>query len=242
MKQRLIALMIATFGLVIGFWQAPTAYAKTTHQVISTTKVSKTGYMKKSNKAAIYKMSGAANNTKIKKIGTLGTYGNPTWFVTKKRQVSTNGKIKKYYYVTKSDKRVKGWVKTSSVKKSKKSFTNLYKVAKSKLGHRYVYGAVGPTNFDCSGYTKYVFNKAAKKSLPRVAQSQYGAYKKVSSRSAKKGDLVFFGSSTGNITHVGIYIGGGKMIDAQNSGVKNERVYVPWWHAVGYSRPVNFKA
>ncbi|CAJ1227076.1 C40 family peptidase [Lactiplantibacillus xiangfangensis] len=242
MKQRLIALIIASLGLVFGLWQAPTAYAKATHQVISTTKVSKTGYMKKANNTAIYKMHGAANNTKIKKIGTLSTYGNPTWFVTKKRQVLTNGKVKKYYYVTKSDKKVKGWVRTYTVKKSKKSFTNLYKVAKSKLGHRYVYGAVGPTTFDCSGYTRYCFNKAAKKSLPRVAQSQYSAYKKVSSRTAKKGDLVFFGSSTGSISHVGIYVGGGKMIDAQNSGVKNERVYVPWWHAVGYSRPVNFKA
>lgn len=241
MKQRLFALIIAVLGLGIGLWQAPTAYAST-HQVTSTTNISKTGYAKKRNNTAIYNMSGALNNVKIKKIGTLSAYGNPTWFVTKKRTIVTNGQAKSYYYVTKSDKRVKDWVRTNTVKKSTKSFTNLYKVAKSKLGHRYVYGAVGPTNFDCSGYTKYVFNKAAKKALPRVAQSQYAAYKKVSSRTAKKGDLVFFGSSTGNITHVGIYVGGGKMIDAQDSGVKNEKVYVPWWHAVGYSRPVNFSA
>lgn len=244
MKQRLIALTITIIGLVAGLCQAPTAYAKTTNRIVMTTNVTKTAYLMKNTKAAIYKMNGTPTNVKFKKAGVLRSYGkNATWFTTKRRQVRlTNGQRKTYYYVIKSSGNVRGWVKNGVLKKNKKSFTNMYQVAKSKLGHRYVYGAVGPNVFDCSGYTKYVFKKAANKTLPRVAQSQYQSYKKVSSRTAKKGDLVFFGSSTGSISHVGIYVGNGKMIDAQDSGVKNEKIYVPWWYAVGYARPVNFSA
>ncbi|CAM3281374.1 C40 family peptidase [Lactiplantibacillus plajomi] len=241
MKQRLIASLIAALGLGVAMWQAP-AVSASTNRVVSSTNQSKTGYLRKKSSTALYKMSGAKNNTKIKKVSKLGNYSNTTWFVTKKRSVKTNGATKKYYYVKKSNQNVKGWVRTNGVKKSTKSYTNLYKVAKSKLGHRYVYGATGPNVFDCSGFTKYIFKSASKKSLPRTAQAQYNAYKKVSKRNVKKGDLVFFGNSKRSISHVGIYAGGGKMIDAQNSGVKKEKIYVPWWHAVGYCRPVNLGA
>jgi len=88
-------------------------------------------------------------------------------------------------------------------------FSNIYQVAKAHMGARYVYGATGPTAFDCSGFTGYVY---------------------------KKGDLVFFGGSKYSISHVGLYVGNGKMIDAQNRGVVREAVHAPWWHAVGYAR------
>jgi len=243
MQKRLLIFLIAIFGVTIGLFQTPTAYAKSTNRIIRTTNLTKTGYTVKDNRAAIYNMTGAANNIQLKKTGLLRTYGSLTWFVTQQRQLRlANNRTQTYYYVTSSNNRARGWVTTNSVKKSTTSFTNLYRVAQSKLGHRYVYGAVGPNTFDCSGYTKYVFKQAASKTLPRVAQAQYRQYPKVSSRTAKQGDLVFFGNNTGSITHVGIYVGGGKMIDAQDNGVKNEKVYVPWWHAVGYSRPVNFKS
>lgn len=243
MKQRLITLIVAILGLTVGLWQAPNVDASSTNRVIKTTNLTKSAYLTKNTQGGLYNMSGAANNLKIQSRGTLRQYGNTTWFVTQQRQIRlANNTTANYYFVTSANTRVRGWVKTGSLKKSTRSFTNLYNVAKSKLGHRYVYGAVGPNTFDCSGYTKYVFQQAAQKTLPRVAQAQYRQYPKISKQRAQKGDLVFFGSGTGSISHVGIYVGGGKMIDAQDNGVKNEKVYVPWWHAVGYSRPVNFGA
>ncbi|WP_125580620.1 C40 family peptidase [Levilactobacillus cerevisiae] len=115
-------------------------------------------------------------------------------------------------------------------------FTSIYKVAKAHLGASYVYGATGPTAFDCSGFTGYIYKKGASVTLPRTAQAQYNAYKHVSYSNIKKGDLVFFGSSSYSISHVVMYIGKGKMIDAQNRGVVREAVHAPWWHAVGYAR------
>ncbi|WP_045807227.1 C40 family peptidase [Levilactobacillus spicheri] len=116
------------------------------------------------------------------------------------------------------------------------TFQSVYKVAKSKLGASYVYGAVGPNVFDCSGFTSYVYKKGAHVTLPRTAQAQYNSLKHVTYKNIKKGDLVFFGGSKYSISHVGMYIGKGKMIDAQNRGVVREAVHAPWWHAVGYAR------
>ncbi|NLR08810.1 MULTISPECIES: C40 family peptidase [Lactobacillaceae] len=125
---------------------------------------------------------------------------------------------------------------TTASASSNSNFKSVYKVAKSHLGARYVYGATGPSAFDCSGFTSYIYKKGAKTTLPRTAQAQYNKYKHVSYKNIQKGDLVFFGYSKGSISHVGMYIGGGKMIDAQNRGVVREAVHAPWWHAVGYAR------
>ncbi|WP_125765903.1 C40 family peptidase [Levilactobacillus mulengensis] len=125
---------------------------------------------------------------------------------------------------------------TSASAATKSDFTSIYKVAKAHLGASYVYGATGPTAFDCSGFTGYIYKKGASVTLPRTAQAQYNAYKHVSYKNIKKGDLVFFGGSAYSISHVGMYIGKGKMIDAQNRGVVREAVHAPWWHAVGYAR------
>jgi cell wall-associated NlpC family hydrolase len=119
----------------------------------------------------------------------------------------------------------------------KPQYSAVYKEAKKHLGTSYVYGATGPTHFDCSGFTKYVYKKSIGKAIPRTAQAQYRGTKKVSKSHVKKGDLVYFGSSTFGISHVGMYIGNGKMIDSQNRGVVTEKVYAPWWHVVGFSRP-----
>ncbi|GAK47995.1 cell wall-associated hydrolase [Secundilactobacillus oryzae JCM 18671] len=123
---------------------------------------------------------------------------------------------------------------------TKPSYSEAYKVAKKQLGKPYGWGSTGPSRFDCSGLTKYVFKKGAGKTLHRTAQSQYNHYKKVSYKNIKKGDLVFFGGSKHSISHVGMYIGNGKMIDSQNRGVIVERVKAPWWNYVGSARPVNF--
>ena len=105
---------------------------------------------------------------------------------------------------------------------SKKSM-KIIKLAKNKLGRRYVWGAVGQKNtFDCSGLTSYVCKKNGIK-IPRraIEQSKYGKY--VSRKDLKPGDLIFFDTSKrrkGYVNHVGIYLGNNKFIHASSAKKK----------------------
>jgi cell wall-associated NlpC family hydrolase len=87
--------------------------------------------------------------------------------------------------------------------------------ARAQLGKPYVYAGSGPDVFDCSGLTMYAW-AAAGVSLPHNAEAQYGSLPHVSQSELQPGDLVFFGSP---IHHVGIYVGGGTMIEAPYTGV-----------------------
>ncbi|WP_437017132.1 NlpC/P60 family protein [Streptomyces sp. enrichment culture] len=84
--------------------------------------------------------------------------------------------------------------------------------AYQKLGSPYVWGATGPNAFDCSGLVQAAY-RAAGVSLPRTTYSQIAAGRRVSRSELRPGDLVFF--YTG-ISHVGIYVGNGRMIHAPN--------------------------
>ena len=87
--------------------------------------------------------------------------------------------------------------------------------ALKQLGDPYVWGAGGPNAFDCSGLTQYAY-AAAGVSLPHssLAQSRMGTA--VSRADLQPGDLVFFYSP---VSHVGMYIGNGKMVHASTFGV-----------------------
>ena len=103
------------------------------------------------------------------------------------------------------------------------SASSVIAYAKTLLGKPYVWGAQGPNSFDCSGFTYYVFKNKAGIILPRTssAQSKYGTY--VSRNNLRAGDLVFFdtnGANNGQVSHVGLYIGNGKMIHASYSQKK----------------------
>ena len=106
---------------------------------------------------------------------------------------------------------------------SNKKSKNIIRLAKTKLGRKYVWGAVGQSGtFDCSGLTKYVFAKNGI-NLPRTSinQSKFGKY--VSRSNLKKGDLIFFDTSKprkGYVNHVGIYLGNGKFIHASSAQKK----------------------
>jgi cell wall-associated NlpC family hydrolase len=102
--------------------------------------------------------------------------------------------------------------------KSNKTKT-LKRIAKSKLKRRYVWGAVGPRSFDCSGYTSYVYKKLGVK-LPRVSRDQAKFGKKIKRANLEAGDLIFFDTSTprkGVVNHVGIYLGNDKFIHASSA-------------------------
>ncbi|NFI80909.1 glycoside hydrolase [Clostridium botulinum] len=94
--------------------------------------------------------------------------------------------------------------------------------AYNHLGKAYVYGATGPSNFDCSGFTQYVYRKAAGVDISRTTYSQIGVGVSVSRDQLQPGDLVF-----PHAGHVGIYVGGGNMIHAPQTGdvVKVSSVY-----------------
>ncbi|MDH6228106.1 NlpC/P60 family protein [Streptomyces sp. MJP52] len=107
------------------------------------------------------------------------------------------------------------------------------KVAASKKGTPYRYGATGPHAFDCSGLTLYSFRKAGK-ALPRTAAQQYNRTTRVSTAKRRPGDLVFFHSGS-RVYHVGIYAGSGKLWHAPKSGdvVRLQRI---WTRSVWYGR------
>jgi peptidoglycan hydrolase CwlO-like protein len=81
------------------------------------------------------------------------------------------------------------------------------------LGRVYVYGATGPDVFDCSGLTQYVYRNKAGIGIGRTTYDQVGSGRSVSQSELQPGDLVF---TSGH--HVGIYVGGGNMIHAPQTG------------------------
>ncbi len=87
--------------------------------------------------------------------------------------------------------------------------------ARNELGKPYVFGAAGPNAFDCSGLMTYIFGKAGV-SLPHSAAAQYDVTQRISYSQLQPGDLVFYYQP---IDHVGIYIGGGNIIVADNPSV-----------------------
>ncbi|MFD5564038.1 bifunctional lytic transglycosylase/C40 family peptidase [Kitasatospora griseola] len=110
--------------------------------------------------------------------------------------------------------------------------------AQSKLGIDYMWGGTGQTwedgRFDCSGLTQVAF-KSVGIDLPRVANDQWYSGPHPSRDQLRPGDLVFFANDLEDprtIHHVGIYVGGGYMIDAPHTGAKvrydtiNQRDYI----------------
>lgn len=86
--------------------------------------------------------------------------------------------------------------------------------AMSAMGKPYRWGATGPSAFDCSGLMQWAFARAGVR-LPRTSAAQSGVGTAVSRSQLQPGDLVFFYSP---VSHVGMYIGGGKVVNATQSG------------------------
>lgn len=93
-------------------------------------------------------------------------------------------------------------------------------VAKQQIGKPYVWGASGPSSFDCSGLTSYAYKTAINHKLPRTSKEQSKVGTTISKSNLQKGDLIFFGSSSKNINHVGLYIGDSQMIHSPKPGEK----------------------
>ncbi|MFI9563656.1 C40 family peptidase [Streptomyces rishiriensis] len=95
--------------------------------------------------------------------------------------------------------------------------------ARAQIGKPYVWGAMGPGSYDCSGLTRAAW-QAAGVTLPRTTYDQANAGATVSLVDARPGDLVFFYD---DVSHVGLYVGNGMMIHAPKPGayVREESIY-----------------
>ena len=102
--------------------------------------------------------------------------------------------------------------------------------ALAQVGKPYVYGAAGPSSFDCSGLTMAAWASAGV-GLPHASSAQYAMTPRVDSGSLIPGDLVFFYS---DLHHVGIYVGGGTFVHAANpgDGVVAEPLFSSYWQSV----------
>lgn len=85
-----------------------------------------------------------------------------------------------------------------------------------QIGDNYVFGAAGPTRWDCSGLTMRAFGSAGV-SLPHSSRAQFNRGRSISRSSLQPGDLVFFGRP---ISHVGIFVGGNRMVHAPRPGAR----------------------
>ena len=108
--------------------------------------------------------------------------------------------------------------------------------ARTAVGIPYVYGGASPrAGFDCSGLAMWAWGRAGIR-MPHEAAAQYSRFPHVSRWRLRPGDLLFFYG----LSHVGIYVGDGLMIDAPHTGdhVRVERLASWWWPVfVGAARP-----
>lgn len=115
--------------------------------------------------------------------------------------------------------------------------SSIASIAQQYIGVPYVWGGSTPAGFDCSGFIAYTLNKAGHNVARTSAAGYYNMATKVST--PQQGDLVFFsGTYKAGISHIGIYVGNGKMVAANNGGVEFVDVFGPYWgdHFTGYGR------
>lgn len=120
--------------------------------------------------------------------------------------------------------------------------TTAVAAARAQIGKPYVYGGESPAEggFDCSGLTYYAWGRA-RVALPRTASAQYTATARLSKAQLLPGDFVFYsaGGPHGTVSHMAIYSGNGKIIQARKPGVPVQEVVMDtYWNTnlVGYGR------
>jgi cell wall-associated NlpC family hydrolase len=107
--------------------------------------------------------------------------------------------------------------------------------AYAQLGKPYQWGATGPGSYDCSGLVQAAW-AAAGVSIPRTTYAQWAALPHISTSALEPGDLLYFDG----IGHVAIYVGGGDIIDAPQTGMDVQKIPLAGWYKstlVGAARP-----
>lgn len=116
---------------------------------------------------------------------------------------------------------------SSSSDSSNSANPSIASYAMQFLGNRYVWGGTSLTNgADCSGFVMRIYEHFGRY-LPRTSSAQAAATRSISSSELQVGDLFFYGSSSGSVNHVALYIGGGQIIHASNArdGIKISNAY-----------------
>jgi cell wall-associated NlpC family hydrolase len=174
--------------------------------------------VKKGDKVTYYETNG--------EWARIITWSDKKGYILAKYLVSSEKEVEKV--ATASAKSTKSTVSRSTSEKTSASkpasdealslTQKIINYAKSLQGIKYVYGGYSKSGFDCSGFTKYVFAKYDI-SLPRSSGSYYGIGTKVARSDIRAGDIVLFDTDggTADVSHVGIYIGGGNFIHASTS-------------------------
>ena len=99
------------------------------------------------------------------------------------------------------------------------------------LGVPYVFGGTSSNGFDCSGYVQHVYAMLGYR-IPRTADAQYYAGKRIAGRLMAPGDLVFFQTYASGPSHVGIYLGNDRFVHASSSrGVTVSSLHESYWSA-----------
>ena len=107
--------------------------------------------------------------------------------------------------------------------------------AYAQLGKPYQWGATGPNSYDCSGLAQAAW-AAAGVSIPRTTYAQWAALPHISTSALEPGDLLYFDG----VGHVAIYVGGGDIIDAPQTGMNVQKIPLAGWYQstlVGAARP-----
>ena len=111
--------------------------------------------------------------------------------------------------------------------------------ALSRIAEPYLFAGIGPGSYDCSGLVLAAY-RAAWVNLPRVSQDQFYARPRLAANAPlRPGDLVGFGSPS-DVSHIGIYIGSGLMIDAPHTGASIRIENFHWNDYVGATRPLQW--
>ena len=123
------------------------------------------------------------------------------------------------------------------------SAASVVEFVRSQVGKAYVFGSVGPNAYDCSSLVMAAYKRIGI-SLPHYSVDQYGYGYAVSMNNLQPGDLLFYTTNgTGNISHVGVYIGDGMMVHASSPsvGVIMTNIYQNWYQSrfIGARRLIN---
>jgi len=127
--------------------------------------------------------------------------------------------------------------KKVSYKLHKKNYitTKLYLSYEKWAGTKYCYGGTDCSGIDCSALVQQIYKEAFGKKIPRTTKKQIRMGKRVSKKSLKEGDILFFKTSY-RIMHVGIYLERGEFIHASSKhGVILSNIYNPYWRAKYYT-------
>lgn len=141
-----------------------------------------------------------------------------TGYIPKSSVLAFNGKYFVSYSKDESQRRDFAYL---SFAQSIPLTSQLYTNAVAQLGVRYRLGGTTPRGFDCSGFTQYVYAQSGI-ALQRTCEKQIGEGIIVAKEDLRPGDLIFFDGTnhpTALVTHVGMYIGDGKLIHAGSAGI-----------------------